>query len=90
MRGIVRNVDRSRGDDIAGAADFDTPPYPISVFALVFLVGAGFVKASVFLRFCRFGIFWELLVVFSGIFQSTPVSTRAGCRVPILLGMWLG
>ena len=53
MRDIVRNVDESRGAEIAGSADLDTPPQPISVFAFVFLVvvGAEFIMVSVFKRF---------------------------------------
>ena len=60
MRGIVRNVDESRGAEIAGSADSDTSPYPTSFFAFVSFVvdGAGFVMVSVFLRFCRLGYFW--------------------------------
>ena len=55
MRGIVRNADESREAEIAGSANLDTSPWPISVFALVCLavIGAGFVVISVFLRFCR-------------------------------------
>ena len=54
MRGIVRDVDESRGAEIAGSADLNTPRSPISVLVLVSLVviGAGFVMVSVFLRFC--------------------------------------
>ena len=53
VRDIVRNVDESRGAEIAGSADLDTPPQPISVFAFVFLVvvGAEFIMVSVFKRF---------------------------------------
>ena len=82
MRGIVRNVDESRGAEIAGSADLDTAPYPISVLVVVSLVvtGAGFVMVSMFLRFCRFGVFLCVpLFVFSRLLQLTPVSTRAGC-----------
>ena len=31
MRGVVRNVDESRGAEFAGFADLDTSPKPISV-----------------------------------------------------------
>ena len=50
MRGIVRDVDESRGAEIAGSADLNTPRSPISVLVLVSLVviGAGFVMVSVF------------------------------------------
>ena len=37
MRGIVRNVDESRGAELAGSADLDTSLQPMSVVALVSL-----------------------------------------------------
>ena len=75
MRAIVRNVDESRGAEIAGSADLDTAPYPISVFVVVSLVvtGAGFVMVSMFLRFCRFGVFLVCSVVC--IFKTSPVDS---------------
>ena len=49
MRGFVRNVDESRGGELAGSVDLDTSPKPVSAFALVSSVvnGAGFVMVYV-------------------------------------------
>ena len=53
MRGIVRNVDESRGAEIANPADLDTPPWPISVFVFVSVVviGGGFAMVKYFCVF---------------------------------------
>ena len=81
MRGIVPNVDESRGAEFAGSADLDTFMWPMSVFASVYFVvnAAGFAMVLVFLHFYRYVICGFLLLVFSRILQSTPASTRAGC-----------
>ena len=79
MRGIVRNVDESRGAELAASADLDTPPLPMSGFNSFLLQSSGLGS----LWYPCFRVLVDLVFsgcsVISQMLQLTPVSTRAGC-----------